>query len=199
MDKEFKILPSQVKETFDNERRPMVLSVKPRFSKKILREEKTIELRKVFPTEYKGHAIIYESSPEKRVSGLIKIEKVRSMRIKELADLTEKTKVSESFVADYFDDRKRGYAISIGGVVEFEEKITLKELREKINFSPPQNYKYVRDDILRSKIEDETSIFNEAKFSGRIFGFLKHYVSRITDKITETTTLLETIARDKRN
>lgn len=146
---EIEISTSPIKENLSCDGDSIILSIKPEFSEQVFRGEKTIEIRKVFPPDYSGFAIVYESSPEKRIRGIIKVDRVRPMDVEELAGLTERTKVAESFVMDYFDDRETGYAVEIDAAIEFEKKSSLKELREKLDFAPPQNYKYLKGETLR--------------------------------------------------
>lgn len=196
---ESKISLNHIRENLHYDGDPMILSIKPKFSRQIFRGEKTVELRKVFPPDYSGFAVVYESSPQKRIRGLIEIDRVRSMGVEELAGLTEKTKVTKSFVVDYFGDRETGYAVGIGEVLELGEKPSLKELREKLDFTPPQNYKYLRDETLLLEIEERNryrSSSGGSPFSGEIFDFLEPYMSDMREKVRRTTDIFKATLQD---
>jgi len=118
----------------------ILLSIKPEYSKLILRGEKTIELRKAFPKFCTGYVLIYESRPTKKITCFLKIKKTHIRSIKELIKFSKKAKVTRTFINEYFRGKDRGIAIEIERVFELEEKIPL----ERLKITPPQNFRYIR-------------------------------------------------------
>ena len=55
----------------------ILMSVRPQYAEKILRGEKTVELRRVRPRVAPGDVIVmYVSSPEREVRALLQVEEV---------------------------------------------------------------------------------------------------------------------------
>ncbi len=135
-------LPNFLQE-LDIEDKVILLSIKPEYSKLIFRGEKTIELRKKFPRFSGRYILVYETHPTKKITGLLKIKKYHVKSVKELMRFSEKAKVTKTFINEYFKGHDKGIAIEIEKVFELEEKISLERLRNEINFSPPQNFRYI--------------------------------------------------------
>jgi predicted transcriptional regulator len=130
----------------------LLLSIKPEYSKLIFRGEKTIELRKRFPRFPCKYVLVYESSPNKEITGLFKIKKYHIKNVRDLMELSEKARVTKTFINEYFKGREKGVAIEIEKVFELERKIPLHYLRKEINFTPPQDFKYLRKEEITQLI-----------------------------------------------
>lgn len=120
--------------------RPVLMSLSPVWSEKILTGEKTIELRRTRSgCEQNSPVIIYTSFPRKRIDGKCMVKEVVSLP---LPELWERTKhgcgcTREEFY-EYFKGKDSGYGIFLKDV----ERISPVELP----FDGPQSFRYLFDD-----------------------------------------------------
>ena len=165
-----------------NENKVILLSIKPRYSELIFRGEKTIELRKVFPAHYVGYVLVYESRPAKKITGILKIEEIHVKNVRELMKLADEAKVTRTFIRKYFSKKSTGFVIEIGEKFEFTKKIPLRELKEKIDFVPPQNFRYIEKDEISWLFREGCGgrrTYRRGIFSKeRILNFFKHKIRR---------------------
>ena len=120
--------------------RPVLMSLSPVWSEKILDGSKTIELRRTRSgCEKNSPIIIYTSFPRKRIDGKCRVERVLNLP---LSELWEKTKhgcgCTEEEFYEYFKGKESGYGI----VLEDVERIDPVELP----FDGPQSFRYLFDD-----------------------------------------------------
>jgi len=120
----------------------LLFSIKPEFSELILSGKKTVELRKQVPKKKSRYAIIYESSPSKGITGLFVIKNIHVKPIKEISGLLSKACVSSQFLGEYYEGYNKGVVIVIEEAFRFERKLSLYELRDLMDFAPPQDFCY---------------------------------------------------------
>lgn len=131
-------------------KRDVLLSIRPEFASKILTGEKTVELRRRFPTEAVtgATAIIYSSSPVQAIVGYARIDDVLALTVKQIWQRYGKSAcISKKRFDAYFEGLDRGFAIILGDVIEFENSIKAEELREDFDFIPPQSFRYLNDEF----------------------------------------------------
>ena len=94
----------------------LIISVKPKYAEKILRGEKTIELRKCAPKKVgkDDYILIYVTAPVKELWGIYKIEKI----IKEKPDtfwenFGEKTGISKQEFNNYYKENTSAFGIQL--------------------------------------------------------------------------------------
>ena len=128
---------------------PILMSIKPKFSRLIFAGEKKYELRKT-PIINKADkmVIVYESAPTKAIVGSFTINGVVRKAPTELwRDLKQDIGISKMELFAYFQQKQWGYAIEVGNPKLFKQRISLMELREHYNsWNPPQNFQYLRSD-----------------------------------------------------
>ena len=126
---------------------PILMSIKPRFSRLIFSGEKKYELRKT-PIKNKSDnmVIVYESAPTKAIVGSFTINGVVRKSPNELwRDLKQDIGISKIEFFTYFQQNQWGYAIEVGNPKLFKRRISLNELREHQNsWNPPQNFQYLK-------------------------------------------------------
>jgi len=131
----------------------LLFSIKPEFSELILSGKKTVELRKQVPKKRSRYAIIYESSPSKGITGVFSIKNIHVKPVREISRLLSKACVSRQFFWEYYEGYGNGVVIEIENAFRFEKKVSLYELRELMDFIPPQDFCYfdanLVQDILR--------------------------------------------------
>jgi len=131
----------------------LLFSIKPEFSELILSGKKTVELRKQVPKKRSRYAIIYESSPSKGITGVFSIKNIHVKPVREISRLLSKACVSRQFFWEYYEGHDDGVVIEIENVFRFKKKVSLYELRELMDFIPPQDFCYfdanLVQDILR--------------------------------------------------
>jgi predicted transcriptional regulator/DNA-binding XRE family transcriptional regulator len=138
--------------------RDVVLSVRPQYSGKIVKGEKTVELRRRFPELEVGTLVlIYETSPTRALTGIAEIVDILtgppSLIWKEFSD---EACIARKDFDDYFSGTKEGVAIKLRGARRLTRALELKELRERFNFAPPQSFVYAPP-RLREALSDECS------------------------------------------
>ena len=146
----------------------LLISVKPEFAEKIMRGEKTIELRKSAPkkVDIEDYILIYVTSPVKELWGIGKINKIiKDNPVNFWNNHGSKTGVSESQFKSYYKTNKSAFGIELKEIRNFSKfSIELKHLKKAFpTFMPPQTYSYVK----RNQIN---------------FGILKQILNKIEDK-----------------
>lgn len=125
--------------------RDVVLSIRPEFSGKIVKGEKTIELRRRFPASVGTGTLvlIYETSPTRALTGIAEIADVLTgpphLIWKQFAD---QACIEKKDFDAYFEGTKEGVAIKLRGARRLTKALDLKELRERFDFAPPQSFLY---------------------------------------------------------
>lgn len=123
----------------------VVFSIHPGHADKILKGEKTVELRRRFTEEFEpgGLAMIYTTSPVKALTGVAKIRDVERLKLPMLwKEHKEKFCVRKNDFDSYFAGLERGYAIHLNEAQPLPRPIYLDELRVRCGFAPPQSFQY---------------------------------------------------------
>lgn len=131
--------------------RNIIISIKPEYALKIIEGEKTIELRRKFPTKdiKGGIAIIYASSPVQKIIGYAVIEDVKKLSISLIwSEYNKQACVTKQFFNAYFKGLEEGFAIKLSQPIRLVEPIDIKQLKGKHSLSAPQSYRYVPAKIL---------------------------------------------------
>ena len=131
--------------------RNIIISIKPEYAQKIIGGEKTIELRRKFPTKdiIGGIAIIYASSPVQKIIGYAVIEDVKKLSISLIwSKYNKQACVTKQFFNAYFKGLEEAFAIKLSQPIRLIEPIDIKQLEEKHSLSAPQSYRYVPAKIL---------------------------------------------------
>ena len=124
----------------------ILMSVRPQYAEKILRGEKTVELRRVRPRVSRGDVIVmYVTSPKSEVRALLEVEEVLEAHPAALWSAVGSTAgVSIGEYEEYFQGSGTGVGISLRVVEHLKEPVTLDELRAMSpGFRPPQSYRYI--------------------------------------------------------
>ncbi len=131
----------------------LIISVKPEYAKKILKGEKTIELRKSAPKKAgkNDYILIYVTAPIKELWGIYRIENI----IKENPDTLwenfgKQTGISKQEFNDYYKENKNAFGIQLQEVKNLiKHSIKLDNLKSLIpGFMPPQTYSYIDRNII---------------------------------------------------
>ena len=115
----------------------IIMSIKPKYAKRIYEGTKFVEYRKSIPNKHFRYIFIYESSPVKRITGMFLPGHTHIDRPITLWRSTEKLGgISKEEFDLYFKDKsKYGYAIGVCSPVRFEEHYKLLQ-------HPPQSWAY---------------------------------------------------------
>ncbi|MFM7371830.1 MAG: ASCH domain-containing protein [Sphaerospermopsis kisseleviana] len=132
--------------------KPIIFSIKPKFSTLIFCGKKKIELRRRISEKISNGSIliIYESSPTQSIVGYAKVKRV----IKQDKEILWKKHgkqacVSKSFFKDYFQGLDLGFAIELEDPYLLSEAIPLNILQRDFSFTPPQSYMYATPELLK--------------------------------------------------
>ena len=89
-----------------------VLSINPRFSKKILFGDKQVEFRKTKMSPTVSYIIIYSTSPEQKVTGFFEVTGFDEGNPAELWQRYSKVGgIEESDYWTYYNSKRKGFAI----------------------------------------------------------------------------------------
>jgi len=124
----------------------IILSIKPDFVKEIFAGRKKYEYRKsVFSNKEVNSVIVYCTMPVGKIVGEFSIEKVECEKP---AVLWEKTKdysgISKDFFDEYFNGRKKAYALKIASYKEYKNPINPRHIMQ--SFVAPQSFKYFSEE-----------------------------------------------------
>jgi predicted transcriptional regulator len=132
---------------------PVLLSIKPKFSDLIFDGKKTVELRRVIPSEISVNSkvIIYASNPEKSIVGTARICKIEKLNVTDLwNEISDLACVDFEFFKSYFFGKEYGYALFLKEAKRFPVSFSLSTLRDRLNFRPPQSFLYPSADLLNA-------------------------------------------------
>ena len=125
----------------------VILSIRPIFCKMIFSGQKKYEYRKrVFMHIDIDKVYIYATKPICRIVGYFTIDEVIEDKKSYMWEKTHKDGgISKEFFDAYFKNCDMAHAIKIGEVVKLDNPIDPKKVI--MNFTAPQNYRYVDYDI----------------------------------------------------
>lgn len=125
----------------------ILLSIRPKYAEKILEGSKTVELRRVRPIYIaKGSlAFMYVTSPVKSIVGAFKVDLVIEMNLRDLwKAVKSRAGISQKEFDSYFEGTCRGVGIFFSEIWLFSKLISLKDLKKKMDFQPPQSFRYAK-------------------------------------------------------
>jgi len=149
-----------------NIKRDIVLSIKPLYSKKIIKGIKTIELRRRFPLSTSRGTIIYiySTSPVMALIGSAEIDNVERLTVTDLWRVHGKSASIRKIDFDnYFRGRDEGFALKITKPRKFMRPFYLRDLKEQFGFKAPQSFVYVKPELQKVLRSEHTILFNRYK------------------------------------
>lgn len=127
----------------------LLLSIQQKYANMIFHGDKQVELRRVRPRHLNDGDLIlvYVTSPEQALVGLIEVEKVVEMVPEQLWQIVkDKAGITHENFQKYYDNSSIGFAIFLRKTFSFDSPIKLEQLREEWSgFRPPQCYRYLKD------------------------------------------------------
>ncbi|MFJ4920233.1 ASCH domain-containing protein [Streptomyces sp. NPDC088725] len=135
--------------------RAMLLSVHPRFATAILAGSKTVEVRRQRVAAAPGTTVLlYATAPTMALVGMARIASVHVASPKEVwsAHRTQ-TGITRREYDAYMSGAAQASGLTLADPVSFNEPVTLRALRTKGTFHPPQSYRYMKGDDLRQVAE----------------------------------------------
>ncbi|MYG64584.1 MAG: hypothetical protein F4025_03355 [Synechococcus sp. SB0669_bin_7] len=149
---------------FDDETYPaprdVVLSIHPKYSEKILEEQKTVELRRRFPVPGPSAITlyIYSTSPVQAIVGVARIKEVQELPVQQIwTEFKKNASVKYKDFRKYFRGLESGFVLILHDIRPFPDPIPLRRLREEFGFEPPQSFLYVKNE-LHEALQNELSI-----------------------------------------
>lgn len=129
---------------------PFVLSIRPMFIQRILSGEKTIELRRRFPTDVPpdSSVLLYSTSPVQSIVGIANLHAVSRRSVRQLwLQFGPAAAVTRAEFDAYFQQSPHGFALHLRDVRPFSNPIHLTDLARRFEFSPPQSYCYWKEPL----------------------------------------------------
>jgi len=160
-------------ETIPEFRRDVLVSIRPIYASRIMKGQKTVELRRRFPESGAtgATALIYSSSPVRAVVGCARIKLVLKLPISKIwKDHNEAACVTKDEFDKYFDGLTVGFAILFESVKSFKWELKAAHLEEKFGLVPPQSYRYVTEECIALLTNEQFQISNRHKHSDRAGG-----------------------------
>jgi len=124
---------------------------------KIIDGQKTVELRRRFPTDAAtgSIALIYSTSPVQAIVGYALIKEVRRLPLDVMwREFGKAACISRQDFDRYFLGLSEGFAILLDDVRELGKPVKAKVLSDKFGFVPPQSYRYLGNEY-RSLLKHE--------------------------------------------
>jgi predicted transcriptional regulator len=127
----------------------LLFSVRPQFASKILRGEKTVEVRRRFDAKWVGRQVsIYSTSPMKAVLGHAVITEVTAGTPKAIWDRYCKSLgCSRAEFDEYTKSADEVYAITLDDITPYDTAMTLSQIQYYLrkDLTPPQSYCSVKN------------------------------------------------------
>ena len=107
----------------------IIIAIKPEYVEQIFNGNKKYEYRKIVAKRGKvDKAIIYETSPAKRIVGCITIDEIIQTTPQDLWEGTnDYAGITEDSFFEYFNNRQVAYAYKIKDIVRFDEPKLLSD------------------------------------------------------------------------
>lgn len=120
----------------------VLLSIKPKYAELIFNGTKKFEYRRaIFKCSGVKTVVVYASSPVKKVIGEFQIGSILNLNLKNLWKSTkEHGGIEEECFYQYFENKKKGYAIKINKTTKYKKPLCL---RNDFDLSPPQSFLYL--------------------------------------------------------
>lgn len=131
----------------------ILLSIKPKYSEKIFSGEKKYEFRKKTPKGMVEKVFIYESTPSKYIVGWFTIKNVLTGTPERIWDMCKNHGgIDQENFFTYCEDIELIHALEIDNYYKYDSPINPYEMIT--DFKPPQNFSYLENPILCSKLKD---------------------------------------------
>lgn len=130
----------------------IVLAIQPHHAINIIQGKKTVELRRLKPKHLGQGSLVllYASSPLKALVGAFRVSSILDKPVSELwEEVGSKACISMEEFNIYYSDINSGIAIFFDEIWEFPNPIKLSQMREEIDFQPPQSFRYATDDDIQ--------------------------------------------------
>jgi predicted transcriptional regulator len=128
----------------------LLLSVRPEFASRVLRGEKTVEIRKRFHGRWRGSRVaLYASSPERALVGEATIEDVKATNPSELWDrYGDRLGCTKKELLDYAETKSEVFAIELCDVIPYVSKMPLCQFERLLeeDLTPPQSHCEIRSE-----------------------------------------------------
>lgn len=123
----------------------ILISIHPEFAVQIRWGEKKYEFRKssFYTSSVKNcdYFAVYEPASVGAITMILQKEKLVKKSLNELWKKTRKyAGIDKSFFNKYYKGKQEGVALKIKKVIDLENQISLKQMREDYSLQPPQNY-----------------------------------------------------------
>lgn len=122
----------------------VLMSIRPKYADSIYRKEKHFEFRRsIFDIKKVRRVYIYTTSPEMKVTGSFKVERVHEGAPETLWERFHvRSGIGRDEFFKYFEGCEKGFAIEIGEVERFEDPIDPREMMP--GFVAPQSFMYLK-------------------------------------------------------
>ena len=131
----------------ENDNRPLLLSLKPRYAELVFQGLKTAELRRrISRSAVNRHVFVYVSSPVQELRGGFRVEHVWTGSPESVwGQVSDFAQLDKGDFDAYYAERSIAYALKIADLWEYKRPVSLHSLRIRLNnFVVPQSWRYAR-------------------------------------------------------
>jgi len=127
----------------------VLLSIKPEYAEKIFDGTKRFEFRKsIYRSREIRTVVVYVTRPVGQIIGEFDVDEILCEDPDTLWEMTSYySGISKEFFDSYFLGRDKSFALAVGKVRRYETPLDPADVIE--NFTPPQSYMYVDDELSR--------------------------------------------------
>ena len=128
----------------------LIFSIAPAWVEMIISGEKTVELRRRPPqSPLDAPALIYETSPKRRIAAFCRVGPVISAPVDQLwHKVGNRSGLGYAAFSGYFAGARFAHAVMLREVVTLKAPILLEELRAIVGFHPPQSWCRAKQELL---------------------------------------------------
>lgn len=124
----------------------VLMSIHPKFAKKILSGQKLVEFRKTKLAKDVKYILIYATSPQKKIVGYFKVDGIDIDTPKSIWDKYANVGcVEKKFYWTYYSNSNKAIAIKVGSVFELKNPLEYSSI---FNINPPQNFYYINNNTI---------------------------------------------------
>lgn len=130
-------------------RRDVLVSIRPLYADQIIDGRKTVEFRRRFPKNLCPGTtlLIYSSSPTRAIIGCADIEKVHQLSVTALwRKYGVAGCIDRHAFFEYFEGLQKGSAILLQNVRRFRSRVAASDLKAQFGLIAPQSFMYLREE-----------------------------------------------------
>lgn len=124
----------------DKPKSVVIYSFKYKWAKPLADGDVEVFFRKRAPSRTPQRILLYVGSPISSIIGYANVNSMQKVTTKEALELSEKGSIDKSELKKYLEGSADVTAIWISPPVIYARPLSIQDVREVVNFHPPQNF-----------------------------------------------------------